>query len=90
MKQETYLEMTYRRGKPMAGYIYLPGRDGDRVIRSAEAEAGLVIDYAEDGRAIGIEIVSPSLVSLEAINKLMAKLHLQNMSKEELAPLLAS
>lgn len=88
MSREIYLQMTYRRGKPLAGYVCLPREDGDCVARSHRASEGLVVDYAADGRPIGIEILSPSLVSIDAINKLLADLHCSNMTEAELAPLL--
>jgi hypothetical protein len=84
-----YLEMTYRHGKPLAGYIHLPRRDGDRVARSQKAAPGLVVDYAADGRPIGLEITSPATVSLQAINELLLTLHQQTLTEAELAPLLA-
>ncbi len=89
MTREIYLEMTYRRGKPLAAYLHLPRKEGDKVVRSRKAAAGLVVDYAADDRPIGVEITSPSGVSLESINKLLAALHQQALSQEELAPLLA-
>ena len=89
MSKEIYLEMTYRHGKPLAGYLYLPRKEGDRVVRSQQAAPGLVVDHASDGRPIGVEITSPSAVSLQAINKLLVDLHQQTLAQEELAPLLA-
>ena len=90
MTRETYLEMTYRQGRPLAGYLYLPRREGDRVARSQKAAPGLVVDYAADGRPIGLEITSPSRVSFQAINDLLLSLHQPTVTEEELSPLLAS
>ena len=89
MTREIYLEMTYRHGKPLAGYLCLPRKEGDRVSRSHKAAPGLVVDYAADDWPIGVEITSPSTVSLETINKLLTTLHVQTLGAEELAPLLA-
>jgi len=89
MSEEVYLELTYRHGKPFAGYLHLPRQEGDRVARSRKAAAELVVDYAADGRAIGIEIVSPSTISADDINTLLAELDQQAMGADELAPLLA-
>lgn len=89
MNEEVYLELTYRHGKPFAGYLHLPRKEGDRVVRSRKAAAELVVDYAADGRAIGIEIISPSAISPDDINKLLAELDQQAMGADELAPLLA-
>jgi hypothetical protein len=90
MTREIYLEMTYRHGKVLAGYLYLPRQEGDRVARSRKAAPGLVVDYAADGRAIGVEITSPTSASLQTINDLLAKLNLHALEKDELAPLLVS
>lgn len=90
MSRGIYLQMSYWRGKRMAGYLYLPRQDGDRAVRSREAGPGLVVDYAADGRPIGIEITAPSVVTAEAINALLAELHQEAMGVEELAPLLTA
>ncbi|MHC4294159.1 MAG: DUF2283 domain-containing protein [Planctomycetota bacterium] len=88
MTRDIYLEMTYRHGKVLAGYLYLPRRAGDEAVRSQKAAPGLVVDYATDGRPIGIEVTAPSVVSLETINQILAELHQETLNKEELAPLL--
>ena len=62
MKQ-CYLEITYRRGRPLAEYLYLPRRPGDKSVRIAKAELGMMIDFEETGKAIGIEMTLPTLVS---------------------------
>jgi hypothetical protein len=90
MSSDTYLEITYRHGKPLAGYLRLPRREGDSAARSQKHAAGLVVDYAEDGRPIGIEITSPANASIEAINDLLSQLHINSIAEQELAPLLAS
>lgn len=90
MTQGTYLEMTYRHGKPIAGYLYLPRKADDRASRSRKVAPGLVVDYAPDGRAIGIEFTSPSAISLESVNRVFADLHLKALSNEDLAPLLTA
>lgn len=83
----SYLKVTYRQGKPLAAYLYFGRLPGDRVERSCEEGEGLVVDYASDGRAIGIEIVNPSSVSLEGINKLLARLHADAITPSDLRPL---
>ena len=89
MSEQVYLELTYRHGKPFAGYLHLPRRQGDRAARSRKAGAALVVDYADDGRPIGVEIVSPSTVSADEINRLLAELNQQALTAAELAPLQA-
>ncbi len=51
-----YLEVTYRQGRAIAGYYYLPRRPGQRSVRTRRAEGGLLVDYARGGRPIGVEI----------------------------------
>jgi uncharacterized protein YuzE len=41
----------------MAAYLYLPRKPGDHAARMTEIPGGMLIDFAADGRAIGIEIV---------------------------------
>jgi hypothetical protein len=50
-----YLEITYRQGKAFAAYLYLDRRPGDASGRT-ERHGNWIVDYAHDGRAIGIEI----------------------------------
>ena len=61
---ESYLEVTYRHGRPMAAYLYLPRRRGDRSHRTSRAAGGLLIDFNRQGRPIGIEITAPGKLSL--------------------------
>ena len=88
MTKDIYLEITYRHGKALAGYLYL-AKSADEVARSRKAAPGLVVDYADDNQPVGIEITSPSTVSVQDINDLLTELHQQTLGKEELAPLLA-
>ena len=89
MTQEVCLQITYRRGKPLAGYQRLGGREGDRVARSRKAAPGLVVDYDRDGRPLGLEITSPSSASVQEINQVLCDLHLEALPREELLPLAA-
>jgi len=87
--RETSLHLSYRKGKLLAGYLYL---DDPRIksARNRQMEAGLVVDFAADGHPIGIEITSPTLFSLEALNRVMAALNLDPASPTDIAPLLAA
>lgn len=84
------LQITYRKGKPMAAYIYLPRQPGDEAKSSVEPSAGLLIDYAADGRPIGIEIRSPGYLTVEQIQQLLESLGLGRASEADLAPLKAA
>ncbi len=72
MGKERYLEITYRQGKPLAGYFYLPRKSGDTSVRTERHDSGLLIDFAPDGRAIGIEITAPTKMSLATLNQALA------------------
>ena len=87
---EAYLEVTYRHGHPLAAYYYLPRRAGDRAHRTSRGPSGLLIDYARGGRAIGIEITAPSVLSLAAMNRVLRDLGQRPIKRDELSPLLAA
>jgi len=87
---EAYLEVTYRHGRPLAAYYYLPRRPGDRAYRTSRGPSGLLVDYVRGGRAIGIEITAPSLISLAAVNRLLRDLGQKPIKRAELSPLLAA
>ena len=87
---EAYLEVTYRHGLPLAAYYYLPRRPGDRATRTSRGPSGLLVDYTRRGRAIGIEITAPTMVSLAAMNRVLRELGRRPMSRTELSPLLAA
>lgn len=89
MKQR-YLEVTFRDGKAIAAYLYLPRESGDVSERTEKRDGGLVIDYAANGRAIGIEITSPSTLSIDALNCALADVDQEPTSQDELAPLVAA
>lgn len=82
-----YLDVTYRRGRPLAAYLSLPRQRGDRSARVERRGPAFLVDWSADGRAIGIEMPSPSLVTLDPLNGLLAELHLDPLAPEELAPL---
>ncbi len=87
---QSYLEVTFRRGKALAAYYYLPRRNGEKSYRSARYEPGMVVDFSRGGRPIGIEIISPEEVSLAAINRVLRDIGLPALKRADLAPLLAA
>lgn len=62
--QQPYLEITFRHGRPLAAYLYLPRRGGQEVSTSRPVGEGLVVDLDQDGVPVGIEITAPSGVTL--------------------------
>lgn len=86
----SYLEVTFRRGLPLAAYLFLPRRARDRSARTRRTAPGLVIDFASDGRPIGIEITAPSRVTVTAINRVLRSLGMALLTRADLAPLRAA
>jgi len=87
---EPYLEVTYRHGRPLAAYLYLPREPRDRSVRTEQVAPGLVVDFRKDGRPIGIEITPPGRVSLAVMNRVLRGLGLPPAKRADLSPLLAA
>jgi hypothetical protein len=83
---QRYLEVTFRRGKPLAAYLYLPRRMGDTSARVEPHGPGYLVDRTDDGRPIGVEMPSPSLVTVEGLNRVLSELNLDPVAPEEVAP----
>jgi hypothetical protein len=87
---ESYLEVTFRHGRPLAAYYYLPRRAKDKSHRTRRVEPGLVIDFRRDGKPIGIEILAPEELSLATFNRVLRELGLAPLKRTDLAPLRAA
>ncbi len=85
-----YLEVTFRHGRPLAAYLYLPRDSGDKSCRTSKADPGLIVDWNHSGKPIGIEITAPARLTMAAINKLLADLGLAQLEETDLAPLRAA
>jgi uncharacterized protein YuzE len=86
----SYLEVTFRHGRPLAAYLYLPRRPGGKSYRTERAEPGLIIDYTRTGRPIGVEISAPSKLSASALDRVLRRLGLPTVTRADLAPLRAA
>lgn len=53
-------------------------------------DEGLLVDYSEDGRPIGIEITAPNRVTLTPINQILSEAHEQPGTQEDLSPVAAA
>ncbi len=82
-----YLNVTFRRGRPMAAYLYLPRQPEDKSHRTAQADPGLVIDFNREGKPIGIEITAPTQVTSLDLNKVLDDLGLPPVDSSDLVPL---
>jgi len=88
--KEPYLEVTFRHGRPIAAYYYLPRAAGQKSARTLRVEPGLVIDFAPNGQPIGIEITAPTKLSVAAFNAVLQGLGCPAASQADLAPLVAA
>lgn len=88
--KEPYLEVTFRHGRPIAAYYYLPRSANQKSARTRRIEPGLVIDFTAEGQAIGIEITTPAKISSAALNAVLKELGHAPASQADLAPVLAA
>jgi len=84
----SYLEVTFRHGRALAAYYYLPRETGDRAHHTARRAAGLLIDYTRDGKPIGVEITAPDALSLAAMNRVLSEVGHNPMRRADLEPVL--
>jgi hypothetical protein len=88
--KEPYLEVTFRHGRPIAAYLYLPREIGEKSYRTSKAEPGMVVDFGQSGNPIGIEITAPTKITVADLNDVLSKLGLPPMKDSELTPLQAA
>ena len=86
-KNESHLEVTFRHGRPLAAYYYLPRGSKDKSYRTRRVEPGLVIDFRRDGKPMGIEILAPNQLTLATFNRVLRELGLPTLKRVDLAPL---
>lgn len=88
--KNSYLEVTFRHGRPFAAYLYLPRGPKDKSYRTERVEPGLVIDFSRRGKPIGIEITAPTKLSTPALNRVLRRLGAPTVTRADLAPLRAA
>ena len=88
--RESYLEVTFRRGRALAAYYYLPRRPGQKSYRTREVVPGILVDFGRGGRPIGIEITAPERASVTTINRILRQLRQPPLRSRDLAPLHAA
>lgn len=59
-------------------------------MRTERREGGLLVDFAADGRPIGIEITAPGAFPRNILDRVLAELKQEPMTDRELAPLAAA
>ncbi len=88
--KEPYLEVTFRHGQPLAAYLYLPRKAGDKSYRTSKKAPGMVVDFEQGGRAIGIEITAPTKIAIADLNRVLSEIGAPPITAEDLAPLPAA
>jgi hypothetical protein len=88
MKQR-YLEVTFRKGKPFAAYLYLPRLHGARIARTVDGGCGVRVDLDERGTPLGVEITAPSAVTVKHLNAVLSEHGVAPLEAAEWAPLAA-
>jgi hypothetical protein len=89
MKQR-YLEVTFRRGKPLAAYLYLPRAPSAKAARTTDEGHGLRVDFDAAGTPIGVEITAPQAATIADVNEVLSRLGLAALPTDEWAPLRAA
>lgn len=89
MLKHPFLEVTYRKGKPFAGYLHLSGTPTEEPCRTEEVRPGILVDIGGDGEVLGVEFLSPGSVTLDDIQAIDQHLHGVSLPAEDLHPILA-
>jgi Protein of unknown function (DUF2283) len=89
MTYKRALEVTYYEGRVFAAYLHLPHNPGEKIMRTVPSSDGLVVDYGETGRPLGVEITAPQVVSLERLNRLLTEIGEAPLGEQEYKPLAA-
>jgi len=87
MPEELRLVVSYHEGRRIAAYLYMPRKPGEKSARSRQVSPGYVVDFAADGRAIGLEMLDPDHVTLESINRILDQVGAGPITESDLAPL---
>ncbi len=88
--KDRYLEITFRKGKPLAAYLYLTREHGAKSTSTRKISEGLVADFDGDGHPMGLEIASPTAVTVQQVMEALEKLQVGPINEIELAPLKAA
>ena len=83
------ITITFRKGRPLAGYLRLHGTRA-KVARTKKITASLLVDFDAKGRALGIEILAFDVRTVGRINRVLISLGHPAVPKDELAPLRAA
>jgi uncharacterized protein YuzE len=85
----TRLEVTYRGGRLEIAYLYVPRRI-DETVKSAgcrEVDLDMLLEVNHRGELIGIEFLSPELVTAEGLNRVLAENGFDSVDEAHVRPL---
>lgn len=88
--KEPYLEVTYRKGRVLAAYFYLPRSGKRKAVRTRRVDPGLIIDLASNGQPLGIEITAPSQLTAATLNRVLREFGVAPVRPKDLSPLRAA
>lgn len=88
MKQR-YLEVSFRKGKPFAAYLYLPRPTGAKAAATRPLGKGMNLDLDADGRPIGVEITAPTAITIADLNAVLSAHGVEQLAADEWSPLAA-
>ena len=87
--RERYLEVTFRKGRVLAAYLYLPRPSEAKSVRTEEHGDGILVDYMENGDPMGVEILAPDRITAAVLNEILERLGQPPITDDEFAPLAA-
>ncbi len=82
----THLDISFRHGKPFAAYIHCGAPAS--AATTQDLGHGLLLDAADDGHVIGVEITDPGHINAEVVSKILGD-HGVVVPVGDLAPLAA-
>ncbi|MFZ5788721.1 MAG: DUF2283 domain-containing protein [Acidobacteriota bacterium] len=88
--RRSYLEVTFRKGRPIAAYLYLPRPNGVKVARTVEVRPQIQVDYSANGDPIGVELTAPAVVDVSALNAVLEQIGAPSLEADDLKPLRAA
>jgi hypothetical protein len=84
---ERSLQVTYRKGRTFAAYLFLAHPTGEKSARTVASQDGLlIVDYAASGKPLGVEITAPLAVPLDRLNQLLAELGEPLLTEQDYRP----
>lgn len=83
----TYLEVTYRGGRPIAAYLQLPHSPDSKVDHSLPILPGIVVDFSADRTPLGVEFLNPAETDRGTILAKLAEIGANGVKADDLAPL---